>query len=104
MDAAPTPTSYGLMAEFANADALLGATEKTTAAGYTKTDAFSPFPIHGLFEALRITERKVAPMILVGAVVGLLSGVALEYYTQVIAYPMNIAGRPFWAWGAFIPP
>jgi hypothetical protein len=104
MDAAPTRTSYGLMAEFANADALLAATEKTTAAGYTKTDAFSPFPIHGLFEALRITERKVAPMILVGGIVGLLAGVGLEYYTQVIAYPMNIAGRPFWAWGAYIPP
>ncbi len=92
------------MAEFASADALLAATEKTTAAGYTKTDAFSPFPIHGLFDALKITERKVAPMILAGGLSGLAAGVGLEYYTQVIAYPMNIAGRPFWAWGAYIPP
>ena len=103
-DAMPATGVYGLMAEFDSAQALLNATQTTTNAGYTKTDAFSPFPIHGLFEALKITERKVAPMILAGGLAGLAAGVGLEYYTQVIAYPMNIAGRPFWAWGAFIPP
>ena len=103
-DALPATGNYGLMAEFDTAEALLHATEKTTDAGYTKTDAFSPFPIHGLFDALKITERKVAPMILIGGLAGLAAGVGLEYYTQVIAYPMNIAGRPFWAWGAYIPP
>jgi hypothetical protein len=96
--------TYGLMAEFDTADALLQATTKTTAAGYTKTDAFSPFPIHGLFDALKITEKKVAPMILAGGLAGLAAGAGLEYWTQVIAYPMNIAGRPYWAWGAYIPP
>jgi hypothetical protein len=103
-DANPATGIYGLMAEFDTPDALLHATEQTSVAGYTKTDAFSPFPIHGLFDALRITEHRVAPMILAGGITGLLAGVSLEYYTQVIAYPMNIAGRPYWAWGAYIPP
>jgi hypothetical protein len=103
-DALPGTGIYGLMAEFDSAESLLHATEKTTAAGYTKTDAFSPFPIHRLFDALRLTERKIAPMILVGGIVGLAAGVGLEYYTQVVGYPMNIAGRPFWAWGASIAP
>ena len=99
-----TTPFYGLMAEFETADALLAATERTTAAGYTRTDAFSPFPIHGLFDALRIRENKVAPIILAFGLIGLAAGAGLEYWTQVIAYPMNIAGRPFWAWVAYIPP
>jgi hypothetical protein len=93
-----------MMAEFETAQALLSATETTTAAGYTKTDAFSPFPIHGLFDALRIKEKKVAPIILTFGLIGLAAGAGLEYWTQVIAYPMNIAGRPHWAWVAYIPP
>ena len=97
-------TAYGLLAEFESADALLAATKAVTAAGYTKTDAFSPFPIHGLFDALKIRERKIAPIVLAGGLAGLAAGAGLEYWTQVIAYPMNIAGRPFWAWVAYIPP
>jgi hypothetical protein len=99
-----TSQSYGLLAEFDTAQALVDATAKVTAAGYTKTDAFSPFPIHGLFDALRIKEHKVQPIILVGGLVGLMSAGALEYYTMVVWYPMNIAGRPLWAWVAYIPP
>jgi len=99
-----TTPFYGLMAEFETPDALLAATERTTAAGYRRTDAFSPFPIHGLFDALRINEKKVAPIILVFGLIGLAAGAGLEYWTQVIAYPMNIAGRPAWAWVAYIPP
>jgi hypothetical protein len=101
---AGAPSLYGLMAEFDSADTLLAATTAVTNAGYTRTDAFSPFPIHGLFDALKIRERKVAPIILISGLLGLAAGAGLEYWTQVIAYPMNIAGRPYWAWVAFIPP
>lgn len=102
--AATANVTFGVIAEFDSAQALLDATQKTTDAGYTKTDAFSPFPIHGLFEALKIKEKKIAPMILAGGLVGLLAGAGLEYYTMVVAYPMNVAGRPTWAWVAYIPP
>lgn len=100
----PDNATFGVIAEFDSAQALLDATQKTTDAGYTKTDAFSPFPIHGLFEALKIKEKKIAPMILAGGIAGLLAGAGLEYYTMVVAYPMNVAGRPTWAWVAYIPP
>jgi hypothetical protein len=102
---APAETAYyGLMAEFDSADALLAATRAVTAAGYTKTDAISPYPINGLFDALKIRERKMAPIILAGGLTGLMAGAGLEYWSQVIAYPMNIAGRPYNSWVAFIPP
>ena len=101
---ATAPVSFGLMAEFDSAEELLTAATAVGKAGYTRTDAYSPFPIHGLAETLGFKEHLVPKIILAGGITGLLAGVGLEYYTQVIAYPMNIAGRPYWAWGAYIPP
>jgi hypothetical protein len=98
------PSNYGLLAEFADSNALLEAAERVTEAGYTKTDAFSPFPIHGMSEAIGFHERKVAPIILGGGITGFLTGFGLQYWTQVIAYPMNIGGRPQYSWVAWIPP
>ncbi len=97
-------STYGLLAEFDTADALLTAATAVGKAGFTRTDAFSPFPIHGLAEAIGFREKLIPKIILGGAICGLLGGAGLEYWTQVIAYPMNIGGRPFNAWGAFIPP
>src|SRR5262245_64873076 len=103
--AAPTtPPRYGLMAEFDSAAALVAAAEKVTAAGYTKTDAFSPMPVHGLAEALNFRENIVPKIILGGGITGLLTGYGLQYWTQVIAYPMNIGGRPQLSWVSWIPP
>jgi len=98
------PPFYGLMAEFPSAQALLDAAHKVRAAGYTKADAYSPFPIHGLAEALGFRERLVAPIVLGAGVAGALAGYGLEYWTQVISWPMNIGGRPFHSWVSFIPP
>jgi hypothetical protein len=95
---------HGLMAEFDSAEALLRAAEATRAAGYTKADAFSPFPIHGLAEAFGFRERAVAPIVLAGGITGLAGGWGLQYWTQAIDYPMNIGGRPYNAWVNFIPP
>ncbi len=95
---------YGLMAEFDSAQALIDAAHKTHGAGYTKADAYSPFPIHGLAEALGFRERKIAPIVFLAGVTGALAGYGLEYWTQVIAYPLNIGGRPFHSWVSFIPP
>lgn len=103
--AAATPAArYGLLAEFDSADALLGAAKKVTSAGYTKTDAFSPIPIHGLAEAIGFHEHIVPKLILGGGIAGLATGFGLQYWTQVIAYPMNIGGRPTYSWVAWIPP
>ncbi len=99
----PTPY-YGLMAEFDSAQALLDAAHQVREAGYTKTDAYSPMPIHGVAEALGMKERKVAPFILAGGITGAIAGYGLQYWTSVIAYPMNVGGRPHHSWVSFIPP
>jgi hypothetical protein len=100
----PTSSTYGLLAEFDSPAALLAAAERVRMDGYVKTDAYSPFPIHGLAEAIGFEEKAVAPIILVGGIAGLLGGFGLQYWTQVIDYPMNIGGRPYYSWVAWIPP
>jgi Alternative complex III, ActD subunit len=102
--ASASPPPYGLLAEFDTPQALVDAAHKVRAAGYTRTDAFSPFPVHGLGEALGATNKGVAPIILGGALFGMLAGFGLQYWINVFAYPMNIGGRPNNAWVAFIPP
>ncbi len=101
---APVTSVYGLMAEFDSPQALLDAATKVGQAGYTKTDAYTPFPIHGIDDALGIKERLVAPIVFMAGLTGMLAGYGLEYWTQVIAYPMNIGGRPYHSWVSFIPP
>ena len=89
-DAQSGPSLYGLLAEFDTPGQLLKAATKVREAGYTRTDAYSPFPIHGMSEALGIRERAVAPIVLAGGLTGLIVGYGLEYWTMVIAYPMNV--------------
>ena len=99
-----TTPFYGLMAEFPDADALLSAARRVRDAGFTKFDTFSPFPIHGMGEAIGFKERSVSKIVLGGGIVGLIAGYSLEYFTSVIAYPLNIGGRPYHSWPMFVPP
>ena len=94
---------YGLMAEFADVSALVGAAKRTRAEGYQKIDAFTPFPVHELFDTLSLNDRRVPLFVLLGGIFGCLAGFGLCYWVSVIAYPMNIGGRPFNSWPAFIP-
>ena len=98
------PGIYGLMAEFDSAQQLLDAAHKVRAAGYVRADAYSPFPIHGLAEALGFREHIIPKLVLAGGIAGALGGYGLEYWTQAIAYPLNIGGRPYFSWVSFIPP
>ena len=99
----PATPFYGLMAEFPDAPSLVSAARGVREAGYTKFDAFSPFPIHGLGEAIGFKEKSVARIVLIGGIIGLLAGYGLEYWTSVIDYPMNIGGRPQHSWPIFVP-
>jgi len=101
---APATRPYGVLAEFESAQALLDAANAVREAGYTRTDAFSPFPIHGLAEALGFKDRRISTLVFLGGLAGLCAGYGLQYWTQVIAYPLNIGGRPYHSWAAFIPP
>jgi hypothetical protein len=100
----PAPALHGLLAEFDNAQALVEAAHAVRRAGYTRTDAFSPFPIHGLAEALGFKDRRISLFVLLGGLAGAAAGYGLQYWTQVFAYPLNIGGRPYHSWVSFIPP
>ena len=101
--AAETPALYGLMAEFDNATDLVHAAERTRLAGYKNIDAYSPIPIEELNEALGYKRTRLPMLVLLGGICGGLGGYSLEYWTQVIHYPMNIGGRPYHSWPQFIP-
>src|SRR5262245_24851308 len=94
---------YGITAEFDNPDDLLAATERAYAEGYRKMDAYTPFPVHGLAEALGHRGVRLPWIVLAGGIIGALSGFALQWFTAVVAYPHNIGGRPTNSWPAFIP-
>ena len=102
--AASASSVYGLIAEFDTPDQLLQAARSVHAAGYTKADAFSPYPIHGLAEAFGFKDRRISTFTFLGGLTGVLAGYGLEYFTQVLSYPMNIGGRPYHSWVSFIPP
>lgn len=95
---------YGLMAEFDTTTEVVKAAEKVRDAGYTKTDAFSPFPIHEMDEALGIKRSILSFLIFAGGITGCLTGLALVYWTHSIEYPIMVAGRPHFSLPAFIPP
>lgn len=95
---------FGLVAEFTNDGDLTRAARRTREAGYTRVEAYSPFPVNGLDEALDLPRSRVPLVVLLGGIFGGLGGFFLQYWSQVIRYPMNIAGRPFNSWPAFIVP
>src|SRR6202167_6541671 len=86
--------SYGLMAEFDSAQELVAAAHKTHAEGYRKIDAYSPFPIEGLAEAIGFHKNRVALVVLIGGLIGLISAYSLQYLVAVITFPTNIGGGP----------
>ena len=98
-----TALIHGLMAEFDNPTDLVDAANRARVAGYTAMDAYTPFPIEELTEALGIKKNPLPLIVLLGGILGGLGGYMLEYWTQVIAWPMNIGGRPFHSWPHFIP-
>jgi hypothetical protein len=95
---------HGLMAEFEEPAELVAAAEAASEAGYTRMDAYSPFPVEGLNEALRHGKSKVPLIVLLGGLMGGFGGWLLQYWSQVYVYPMNVAGRPHNSWPAFIVP
>ncbi|HJV59864.1 MAG TPA: DUF3341 domain-containing protein [Albitalea sp.] len=94
---------YGWMAEFANADQLLAAARRAHAAGYRGAEAYSPFPIEGLAEALGFARSRVPAWTFAGALAGGVLGYALQWASAVIDYPVNIGGRPLNSWPMFVP-
>jgi hypothetical protein len=95
--------TYGILAEFRNTGHLMHAAKKTNKAGYKKYDCYSPFPIHGMDDAMGLKPSKLGFIVLGHALVGFLGGLALQIWTSSIAYPLNISGKPFVNLPAFVP-
>jgi len=95
---------YGLLAEFHSPAEVVAAARRVKEQGYRRVDGYSPYPIEELSEALHFHHSPLPAMVLAGGIVGLLAGFGLEYWAAVVEYPMNIGGRPFFSWPAFIPP
>ena len=94
---------YGLIAEFDTPQALVDAAREAYEYGYRRMDAYSPFPIEGLAEHLGFHYNRLPWLVLIGGIFGTCAGFGLAYWTSVIDYPINVAGRPFNSWPAFIP-
>jgi hypothetical protein len=94
---------YGLMAEFATPEQLLGATRAAYQAGYRKMDAFTPYAVEGVAEALGFTRTRVPLITLLGGILGALTAYGMQWYSAVADYPLNVGGRPLHSWPAFIP-
>src|SRR5437764_66257 len=94
---------YGLMAEFEDPTALVAAARRTREAGYRKMDAYSPFPIEELSEALGDHHDRLPLLVLIGGLVGGASGFLFQYWASAIDYPINVGGRPLLSWPSFIP-
>ena len=92
------------MAEFDTSTELVEAAQAAYAAGYRKMDAYSPFPIEEASEAIGFHKSRVPLVVLLGGLLGGLSGFGLQYWINVIAYPLNIGGKPYDSWPAFIVP
>jgi hypothetical protein len=99
-----SPAIYGILAEFDSSTDLVYAAKAAYAAGYRKMDAYSPFPIEEASEAIGFHKSRVPLIVLLGGLLGGLSGYGLQYWINVISYPLNIGGKPYNAWPAFIVP
>ena len=94
---------YGMIAEFDSPDALVAAATRAREDGFTRMDAYSPFPVHGLAEAIGFRDNLLPWMIFLGGIAGALGGFGLQVYVSLIDYPLNVGGRPLVSWPMFIP-
>jgi len=99
----PQSHIYGLMAEFDDPQSLLDAAHTAYEHGYRRMDAYAPFPVEGLSEAIGFHKTKLPMIVLAGGVLGCISGYMLQYWTSAIDFPINVGGRPYHSWPSFIP-
>ncbi len=94
---------YGVMAEFDNPSAIVVAAQRAFKQGYRKMDAYTPYPIEELAEAIGFHKNAVPQIVLAGGLIGGLAGLGLQIWTSAIVYPLNVGGRPLISWPSFVP-
>ena len=97
------PPIHGLMAEFDSPTQLVLATRRAHEEGYRKMDAYTPFPIEELSDAIGFRHTKLPLIVLIGGILGCLGGYGMQYWIAAIDYPVNVGGRPYNSWPSFIP-
>ncbi|HEX9045885.1 MAG TPA: DUF3341 domain-containing protein [Verrucomicrobiae bacterium] len=97
------PYIYGLMAEFPGSQELLAAAQRAHDYGFRRMDAFTPFPVEGLNEALGLKKSWVPLIVLLAGIGGGLGGYFMEWYAMAVSYPINTGGRPLNSWPMYIP-
>lgn len=97
------PALHGVIARYRTPQELLHAVEAARAAGWRSMDAYTPYPVEAIFEALGHHHSKVPLLTLIGGLSGAIGGFSLCYWASVIEYPINVGGRPFFSWPAWIP-
>ncbi len=95
--------SWGLMGWYQTPGELLSACEALKREGYTRFDAHTPFPVHGLERALELPPSPLPKLVLAAGLAGLLGAMALQLWTMGIDYPQNISGKPLFAYQAYVP-
>jgi len=98
-----TPPLYGVMAEFENPSDLVAAARRTYEADYRRINGYSPYPIEELSEAIGFTHTSLPLIVFIGGLLGGLGGFVMQYWMEVIDYPLNVGGKPYNSWPAFIP-
>ena len=94
---------HGMLAEFDSPEAVLEAATRTSETGYRQVEAYTPFPVHGLTDALGQSPTRVPVVAFFSGILGALLGFGMCWYANVVSYPWNIGGRPPNSWPAFIP-
>lgn len=94
---------YGLLAEFNTVEELTAAIRRAHTEGYRHMDTYSPFPLEGIDDQLGLRHTSVPLIVLIGGIVGCLTGYFMQYYLAAIYYPINVGGRPLNSWPSFIP-
>jgi hypothetical protein len=98
-----SPKKFGILARFSDPETLVRAVKRATEAGYRQLDAYTPFPVEGLSDAMLLKPSRLPFAVLAGGILGGLLGYFMQVYAMGIDLPLNIGGRPLISWPAFIP-
>jgi hypothetical protein len=99
----PVARAFGLLAGFAGESELLEAARGVHEAGYVRFDVFSPYPIHGMDQAMGLGRSHLGWFVLVAAIAGSATAVGLQWFCNALDYPLITQGKPYFSWQAFVP-
>lgn len=94
---------YGILAAYKTPQAVVSAARLARESGFTSFDAYSPFPVDGLAEAIGFRKNRMPTVVLVGGIVGGCAGYFMQWYATVISYEINVGGRPYHSWPMYLP-